>query len=142
MYSSYIHGSKGSAIVSKPATAGRPRAPTGARTGPREHDLGIQDPPGEGNPYDNEWNDLVDAIRNDKPYNEAESGVMASLVSSLGRRAAHTGREITLEDILNSDHEYAPDVDKMTMDSPAPLKADADGKYPIPQPGLIGTREF
>ena len=101
-----------------------------------------QVPPGEGNPYDNEWNDLVDAIRNDKPFNEAERGVMASVVTSLGRRAAHTGRELTLEDMLNADHEYAPDVDKWTMDSPPPLKSDADGKYPIPQPGLIGTREF
>ena len=26
----------------------------------------------ESNPYQNEWNDLVDAIRNDKPFNEAE----------------------------------------------------------------------
>ena len=31
-------------------------------------------------------------------------------------------------EILNSDHEFAPNVDKLTMDSPAPLLADADGK--------------
>ena len=48
-------------------------------------------PRDQGNPYQNEWNDLVDAIRNDKPYNEAERGVEASLVTSLGRKAAHTG---------------------------------------------------
>jgi hypothetical protein len=28
------------------------------------------------------------------------------------------------------------------MDSPAPLVADADGKYPVPLPGLIGRKEY
>ena len=62
--------------------------------------------PDEANPYQNEWNDLVDAIRNDKPYNEVKRGVEASLVTSMGRMAAHTGREITFEQMLNCDHEY------------------------------------
>ena len=62
----------------------------------------------------------MDAIRNDKPYNEAERGVEASLVTSMGRMAAHTGQEITFEDMLNCEHEFAPDVDKLTMDFPRP----------------------
>jgi hypothetical protein len=76
----------------------------------------------------------MEAIRADKPYNEAKRGVEASLVTSMGRMAAHTGLEITYEDILNGDHEFAPGVDKLTMDGPAPLVA-KDGKYPIPTPG-------
>ncbi len=71
-----------------------------------------------------------------------ERGVYASAVSSLGRKAAHTGQEITLEEFLKSDQEYAPDVDKWNMDSPAPLVADASGKYPIPEPGRKGQSEF
>ena len=94
------------------------------------------------NPYQNEWNDLMDAIRNDKPYNEVKRGVEASLVSSMGRMAAHTGQEITFEDMLNSDHEFAPDVDKLTMTSAAPLVAGPDGKYPIPMPGGNRKREY
>ena len=35
--------------------------------------------PANRNPYQNEWNDLLDAIRNDKPYNEVKRGVEASL---------------------------------------------------------------
>ena len=101
-----------------------------------------QTPAGQGNPYDNEWNDLVDAIRNDKPYNELERGVQASLVSSLGRKAAHTGQEITLEALLNSEEEYAPGADKWTMDSPAPVQAGPDGKYPIPEPGIKRQKEY
>ena len=44
--------------------------------------------------------------------------------------------------MLNSDHEIAPDLDKLTLDAPAPLMPDANGKYPIPQPGIVTAREF
>ncbi len=98
--------------------------------------------PNERDPYQNEWNDLVDAIRNDKPYNEVKRGVEASLVTSMGRMAAHTGRIITFDQMLNCEHEFAPDVDKLTMDGPAPLMADANGKYPVPQPGIVTDREY
>ena len=84
----------------------------------------------------------MDAIRDGKRYNEVERGVEASLVSSMGRMAAHTGREITFDEMLNSDHEMAPGIEKFTMNSPAPLVADAQGRYPVPQPGLLGKREY
>jgi hypothetical protein len=98
--------------------------------------------PEEKDPYQNEWNDLVDAIRDDKPYNEVKRGVEASLVSSMGRMAAHTGREITFDQMLNCEHEMAPGIDQFTMDSPAPLLADANGRYPVPQPGIVTKREY
>ena len=44
--------------------------------------------------------------------------------------------------MLNCEHEFAPTVDQLTMDGPAPIKADKDGKYPMPQPGLKTKREF
>ena len=56
------------------ATAGRLPAPTRARL--RSDPNMIWESkvtPDEQNPYQNEWNDLVDAIRNDKPYNEVEA---------------------------------------------------------------------
>jgi predicted dehydrogenase len=120
IYSSYAHGTRGSAVVSRAGDCGR----------------------AERSPYQNEWNDLVSAIRNDQPYNEAERGVMASVVSSLGRYAAHTGVEVTLDEFLNHEMEYAPGADTWTMDSPPPVPSDADGKYPVPQPGLITDREY
>lgn len=82
------------------------------------------------------------AIRNNQPYNEAKYGVEASLVTSMGRMAAHTGQEISYEDMLNCEHEFAPDVDKFTMNSPAPLPAGPDGKYPMPMPGITKQREY
>jgi hypothetical protein len=98
--------------------------------------------PEERDPYTNEWNDLIDAIRNDQPYNEVPRGVHASAVSSMGRFAAHTGQEITYEDFLNNPREYAPGADKFTMDSPAPVIAGSDGKYPMPMPGIKREQEY
>ncbi len=143
IYSSYAHGSKGSAIVSSRGDCGPPsKIFKGQVPDAADMTWESKNPDGEGNPYQNEWNDLVGAIRNDQPYSEVEYGVMASAVSSLGRMAAHTAREKTLDDFLNSDHEYAPEVDKLTMDSPPPLQSDEDGRYPIPMPGLITKREY
>ncbi|MBN1816178.1 MAG: Gfo/Idh/MocA family oxidoreductase [Sedimentisphaerales bacterium] len=143
IYSSYAHGSKGMAIVSKSGDCG---LPSSIHTGqnPIRSNMVWESKirPEEQNPYQNEWNDLMDAIRNDKPYNETERGVQASLVTSLGRMAAHTGQEISYDEILNCEHEMAPGLDKLTTDSPAPLQADANGRYPIPQPGITKQREY
>ena len=65
-----------------------------------------------------------------------------SLVTSMGRMAAHTGQEITYDEILNGSHEFAPAVDKMTFDSPAPVLAGPDGRYPVPMPGMKQLREY
>jgi hypothetical protein len=99
--------------------------------------------PDDQGPYQNEWNDLIDAIRNNKPYNEVPRGVKASLVTSMGRMSAHTGQEITFDAMLNCPHEFAPGVDTLaTLDSPAPLLAGPDGKYPVPQPGIVIHTEY
>jgi predicted dehydrogenase len=143
IYSSYAHGSKGSAIISSGGDCGLPSKlfkTQGQAAGDLLWESNVPGP--EQDPYLNEWNDLIDAIRNDKPYNETERGVFASAVSSLGRAAAHTGLEITLEEFMNSSREYAPDLDKLTMDSPAPLRSDASGRYPIPEPGMKHDAEY
>jgi predicted dehydrogenase len=94
------------------------------------------------NPYQGEWDHLMNAIRQDKPYNEAKRGAEASLVTSMGRMACHTGRVITYDEILNSDHEFAPTVDQLVIDGPSPLPGDAEGKYPVPAPGINKKREY
>ena len=60
----------------------------------------------------------------------------------MGRMAAHTGQIITFDQMRNSSHEFAPDGDKLTMDSPAPLRLGSDGKYPVPEPGVKKGREY
>ena len=142
IYYSYLHGTKGSGYASKHGDCGLPSSLYKGQTDTSEQIWLSQVPPDEQNPYQNEWNDLVDAIRDDKPYNEVKRGVEASLVSSMGRMAANTGRETTFDQMLNCDFEMSPDTDKFTMDSPAPLVADANGRYPVPQPGIVTAREY
>jgi len=148
-FSSYAQGTKGSAIISTSSHhPGKVRTFAGQR-----HDkwCSVKDaptdnliwgPPEEPSPYDMEWVDLVEAIRQDKPYNEARRGAEGSLVTSMGRMAAHVGRTVTFEEILNSEHEFAPDADKLSWDAPAPLQADSEGKYPIPMPGINTKTEY
>jgi hypothetical protein len=100
--------------------------------------FGVEEP----NPYQLEWEHLMKAIREDRPYHEIKRGVEASLVTAMGRMAAHTGRIITRDEMLNCEHEFAPEVDRLAMDSPAPLRAGTDGKYPLPEPGIKTKREY
>ncbi|MDB6055959.1 MAG: hypothetical protein JWN25_3482 [Verrucomicrobiales bacterium] len=143
IYSSYAHGSKGMAILSKANDCGFPSSTYSSQTASTEKRLWLSpEVQGQQDPYLNEWNDLIEAIRDDKPYSEVKYGVYASLTSSMGRMAAHTGQEITLEQMLNSDHEFAPDIDKITLNSPAPLQVDKNGKYPVPMPGFKNGPEY
>ena len=98
-------------------------------------------PQKEKNPYQLEWDNLIYAIKNDTPHNEVERGTKASLVTSMGRMASHTGQIITYDDMLNSDHVFAPGIEDLTLDGPSPLQADDDGMYPLPMPGLK-SREY
>ena len=140
-FATYAHGSKGVAVVS---TAGHVPARSRIYDG---HNLdneklvwafGQREP----NPYQLEWKYLIEAIRSDADYNEVDRGTMASLVTSMGRMAAHTGRIVTLEEMMNCEHEFAPDIDKLTMNSPSPLGQLPNGKYPVPVPGLVRDREY
>ena len=140
-FASYAHGTKGSAVISTYMhTPAKCRIYKGHNF--VNDDLVWAFPQPEPNPYQLEWDDLLDAIRQDKPYNEAKRGAEASLVQIMGRMAVHMGRVITWDEALNHPHEFAPGLDKLTLDSPAPLPADPDGKYPLPQPGLKTEREY
>ena len=148
-FASYAHGTKGSAVIStsshhpgKVRTFGGQRHAAWRGDRDKATDKLLWGPPEEPNPYQLEWDDLIDAIRQDKPYNEVTRGAEASLVTSMGRMAAHTGQVITFDQILNSDHEFAPDIAQFSMNAPAPLVADADGRYPIPMPGVNKKREY
>ena len=140
-FASYAHGTKGSAIISTAAHhPGRCRIFKGHNV--TRADMTWAFPQPEPSPYQLEWDDLLQAIRTNQPYNEASRGATASLVTSMGRMAAHTGQVIAYEDMLKGEHEFAPGVDKLAMNSPAPLQLGADGKYPVPEPGIKKDREY
>jgi predicted dehydrogenase len=140
-FASFAHGTKGLAVISTNS-----HSPAKCRTykGQNLHkdELTWQFGTPEPNPYQVEWEDLTAAIRKDKPYNEVKRGAEASLVTAMGRMAAHTGRLITRKDIIDCEHEFAPGLDRLALDTPAPLKLGKDGKYPVPQPGIQTKHEF
>jgi predicted dehydrogenase len=140
-FASYAHGTKGSAVISTSAhTPARCRIYKGHNF--VRDDLAWRFPSPEPDPYQLEWDHLLEAIRQDKSYNEARRGAEASLITAMGRLAAHTGRLVTRDEMLNHEHDLAPDVDQLTMDGPAPLQAGPDGKYPVPEPGIKTRREY
>jgi predicted dehydrogenase len=140
-FASYAHGTKGAAVISTfMHTPGKCRLYQGQDF--VKENLTWAFPQPEPNPYQLEWDELIDAIRHDKPYNEVKRGAEASLVTAMARRAVHTGQVVTFDEMLNSEQEFAPNVDKLAMDSPAPLPAGPDGKYPVPQPGILKNREY
>jgi hypothetical protein len=140
MYNSFAHGTKGTAIISKNGDCGTPSSTYKGQSPDRENM--IWQSSDNSNPYQNEWDTLMTAIRGDKPHNEVKRGVDASLTTSMGRMAAHTGQEISWDDMLNCEHTFAPGVDKFTMDSPPPVASDKDGRYPVPQPGILKKQEY
>lgn len=144
-FASYAHGSRGSAVISisghHPARCRIHRGQNLTNMEDIAWRFGNRVNAPEPNPYQLEWNHLLDAIRNNRAYNEVARGAEASLITAMGRMAAHTGRVITRDQMLACTHEFAPTVDRLTLDGPAPLTLVA-GKYPVPQPGVLTTREY
>ena len=86
-------------------------------------------------PWQAEWKDLLEAIRNDRPHNEVERGIKANLVTIMGRAAVHMGRTVTWDEVLKSTFAFSPIVDQLKFGGPAPVQPDAEGNYPVPIPG-------
>ncbi|HRI15162.1 MAG TPA: Gfo/Idh/MocA family oxidoreductase [Verrucomicrobiota bacterium] len=143
-FASYAHGQNGLAVISSeghwPSKARIYKTQKMANSDivwrvTKEQEGPTQDP------YLLEWEDLIDAVRNNTPYNEAKRGAQASLVTAMGRFAAHTGQVVTYDDYLKNPQEFAPKVNTFDMKSPPPLLSEG-GKYPIPRPGLLKDREY
>jgi predicted dehydrogenase len=132
-YADFAHGSKGSAVIM--ANLGQPQPKIYKSQKMVKEDLVWEYGQPDLNPYDREWQVLVDAIRQNTPHNEAKRAGEANLATVMGRMAVHTGRYVTWDEALNSNFEYIANVDQMTMDTPAPIQAGPDGMYAAPQPG-------
>jgi predicted dehydrogenase len=133
-YADYAHGSKGSAVIMTTLGDPKPKIYKSHNMVKKElvWEFGQTDP----NPYHAEWQVLVDAIRQGKPHNEARRAGEAEVVALMGRMATHTGQYITWDKALNSNFQFVKDIDNMTFDTPAPIKAGPDGIYAAPQPGI------
>ena len=88
---------------------------------------------GAKDPYQQEHDDLFDAIRNNKPYNEAEYGANSTMTSILGRMATYSGKVIDWDDAIKSEISYFPE--RLAWDANPKSMPNADGYYQLPVPG-------
>ncbi|HEY5913546.1 MAG TPA: Gfo/Idh/MocA family oxidoreductase [Verrucomicrobiae bacterium] len=84
-------------------------------------------------PYQKEHDDLFDAIRNNKPFNEAVFGAVSTMTGIMGRMCTYSGQQITWDDAFNSKIELLPKT--FGWDATPPVLPDADGFYPVAMPG-------
>jgi len=54
----------------------------------------------------------------------------------MARAAVHSGKIITREQAMASEFQFCPNIHKLDNDSPSPLVPDAQGRYPVPIPGV------
>ncbi len=77
-------------------------------------------------PYRQEHIDLVTSIRNATPINELEATAKSTLCAVMGRVSAYTGKEVSWDEMMNSDMKLGPKVFVM---------GDVDVSKDIPIPG-------
>ena len=78
---------------------------------------------------------MLDAIRNDRPHNEAKRAALSNLADMMGRAAMHTGQLVTWDQAMASNFQWCPNIDTMDENTEPPVKADDKGFYPVPVPG-------
>lgn len=83
--------------------------------------------------YQQEHDDLFDAIRNNRPYNEAENGAKSSLTAIMGRMATYSGKTVEWDAALNSSIVTMPK--NLAMDAQPPVMPGPDGMYARAVPG-------
>lgn len=133
-YSDYAHGTKGSAVIMTNLANPKPRIFGSQKM--TDEEVVWQYKGATPSAYQEEWQRLVDAIRQDRPHNEARRAAEANMVAIMGRMATHTGAFITWDEAIRSDFQYVADIDNMTADTPAPVQADSVGQYSAPRPGV------
>jgi predicted dehydrogenase len=131
-FATFIHGSKRAAQFSGNVHAATVHIYKGKEIDKAQIEWAAEREPR--GPWQAEWKDFLEAIREDRPYNEAERGAYANLAAIMGRAAAHMGRTITWQEMLDSTFAFSPLADQLQFGGPAPVQPDAQGNYPIPSP--------
>ena len=132
-FATYIHGTKRAAQFSGNIHAATVRTYKDQRISKATIDW--EAPKEDITSWQAQWNDFIDAIRNDKPINQAKRAALSNLADIMGRAAIHMGKVITWDEAMASEFQFCPTIDELTYDAAPPIKADAAGRYPVPVPG-------
>jgi predicted dehydrogenase len=87
---------------------------------------------GANSPYVQEHIDLITAIRQNQPLNEARNTAVSTLTGIMGRESAYTGQEKSWDEMMQSDMRLGPTEYKL---GPVDIKPE------IPLPGVLGQQQ-
>jgi predicted dehydrogenase len=132
-FATYVHGAKCAAQFSGSGHAGTVQTYKDQRIA--TDNITWRAKPELVSPWQAEWNVLLDAIRNDRPHNEARRAALTNLADIMGRAAIHSGKVITWDEAMASNFQFCANIESITSDSAPPVQADAQGRYPVPVPG-------
>ncbi len=132
-FATYIHGTKCAAQFSGPHHLGTVHTYKDQRCSP--DNIAWRAPKEPITPWQAEWNELLESIRKDRPHNEARRAAMSNLTDLMGRAAVHMGKLVTWDEMMASQFQFCPNIDELNENSPPPIHADANGRYPVPVPG-------
>jgi predicted dehydrogenase len=88
-------------------------------------------------PYQQEHDELFNAIVNNEQLDNSEYGIKSTLTGIMGRMATYGGQQVLFEDAMNSEIDLFPA--KLAWDAQPRLLPDANGYYPVAVPGKTVT---
>jgi hypothetical protein len=90
---------------------------------------------GECDPYQIEHDKLFTAIRSSNPINSGNYMARSTMITVMGQLSCYTGKEVTWEEINQSEFFYPPKPEDCHDGMESPTKPGPDGSYAVPAPG-------
>ncbi len=90
---------------------------------------------GQCDPYQVEHDRLFAAIRSGEPLNNGDYMARSTMITVMGQLSCYTGKEVTWEQVSQSDFCYAPRPEDCHDGMEAPTNLASDNSYPVPIPG-------
>ena len=90
---------------------------------------------GQCDPYQIEHNKLFAGIRSGEPVNCGDYMARSTMITVMGQISCYTGKEVSWEQINQSDFCYPPRPEDCRDDMEPPTKPGPNGSYPVPVPG-------
>jgi myo-inositol 2-dehydrogenase/D-chiro-inositol 1-dehydrogenase len=79
---------------------------------------------------------FMDSIRKGEPINSGYHMAKSTMVAVMGQLACYLGKELTYEQVSQSNFQFGPPPDESSFDTPPPVVPDETGNYLIPKPGI------
>jgi predicted dehydrogenase len=90
---------------------------------------------GQCDPYQVEHDKLFAAIRCGNPINNGNYMARSTMITVMGQLSCYTGKEVTWEEVNQSDFYHPPKPEDCRDGMEPPAKREANGSYPVPRPG-------